>query len=136
MRSRVGRQKKWTGSIYKMQRYFFIFFICTSKLILISYFEKKGFRYFIIRVQDIFLKLQCKILKILLSVYHADLLSFTAVKFLGKCYQYVYEQHNFVLFNSNSILFIFLEKQFRFIVWINSPLCFNYNSLHLFWQNS
>lgn len=136
MRSRVGRQKKWTGSIYKMQRYFFIFFYLHKQINTNILFWKKGFRYFIIRVQDIFLKLQCKILKILLSVYHADLLSFTAVKFLGECYQYVYEQHNFVLFNSNSILFIFLEKQFRFIVWINSPLCFNYNSLHLFWQNS
>lgn len=131
-----GRQKKKTRFIYKMQRYFLCFF-CTSKLIQISFFEeKKGFRYFIIWVQYIFLKLHCRILKLLLSVYHADLLSFTAVKFLDECYQYMYEHHNFVLFNSNLILFIFLEKYFRFIVWIYAPLCFNYNSLHLFLQNS
>lgn len=137
MRSRVGGNRRREQGLFIRCKGNFACFICTSKLIQISYLEeKKGFRYFIIWVQYIFLKLHCRILKLLLSVYHADLLSFTAVKFLDECYQYMYEHHNFVLFNSNLILFIFLEKYFRFIVWIYAPLCFNYNSLHLFWQNS
>lgn len=137
MRSRVGVDRRREQGLFIRCKGNFSCFICTSKLIQLSYFEeKKGFRYFILWVQDIFLKLHCRILKLLLSVYHADLLSFTAVRFLDECYQYMYEHHNFVLFNSNLILFIFLEKYFRFIIWIYAPLCFNYNSLHLFWQNS
>lgn len=43
-------------------------------------------------------------------------------------YQYMYEQHNFILFNSNSICFLFLEKYFRFIAWIYATIGFQ---LHL-----